>query len=66
MAIQANSWTFAVVRCECCGYEWEAATEDLPKDSRLIAQIVTEKAEFRCPCPECGNSSCAVICIVGE
>jgi uncharacterized protein (DUF983 family) len=65
MARLATQWTFGVVKCEACGYEWAASTEDLPRDGEAIKNIVTGEKGFQCPCPQCGQGA-SLVEIVGE
>jgi rubredoxin len=64
MANLADQWTFGVARCEACGYEWDASTENLPRDGIAIKEIVTGEQDFLCPCPQCGQGA-SLVEIVG-
>jgi hypothetical protein len=66
MANIAPDWVLGWVGCKVCGYEWNAATAELPNYSVAIAAIVTGLKEFQCPCPRCGQERCQIVNILGE
>lgn len=67
MATLAENWTMGIVVCEKCGHEWNAACEDgaLPRVAQAVAEVVTGKKAFQCPCPVCGEMS-RMVEIIGE
>lgn len=67
MATLAPDWTLGVMKCENCGYKWNAACENgnLPGYDKAMADIVTGRKGFQCECPKCGKKNCQMVEILG-